>query len=83
MDNMEHEQCLRTIAAEFGWQPKGGLPLVPEDLWSADNPVARLAGEVLFLREQIRLVGEVMELIMMQRLEALIRSPRGEPPARH
>jgi hypothetical protein len=61
MDHMEHEQRLRAIAAEFGWQPRGSLPLVPEDRWSAEHPVARLAGEVLFLREQIRRVGDVME----------------------
>jgi hypothetical protein len=60
----EYEQRLRAIAAEFGWQPKASRPLVPEDRWSAENPVARLAGEVLFLREQIRLVGKVIELIM-------------------
>jgi hypothetical protein len=27
MDNMEHEQRLRAIAAEFGWKPKGSRHL--------------------------------------------------------
>jgi hypothetical protein len=63
---MEHKKRLRAIAAEFGWQPKDNRPLVPDDRWTAEHPVARLAGEVLFLREQIRRVGDVMELIKMR-----------------
>jgi hypothetical protein len=63
MANIEHEQRLRAIAAEFGWQPRDSRALVPEDRWSAEHPVARLAAEVLLLREQIGLLSDVMELI--------------------
>jgi hypothetical protein len=92
---MAHISMLRTRADEreidraaLDRSVLSRAPEVKLSGWSADNPVARLAGEVLFLREQISLVGDVMELIKMRAPVATVRpgphwkgGEASEPPA--
>jgi hypothetical protein len=75
------EQRNRALAviAEFGGQKRERM-LVPQDDPCNNELVLRLAGEVLFLRNQIRRLGKVMELVQAGKPFALIpHGPHGQP----
>jgi hypothetical protein len=75
------EQRDRTLAVitEFGGERRQPM-LVPEDDPCNNELVMRLADEVLFLRDQIRRLGKVMELVQAGKPFALIpHGPHGQP----
>jgi hypothetical protein len=63
------------VIAEFGGE-KPERMLVPEDDPANNELVLRLAGEVLFLRGQIRRIAKVMELVQAGKPFALIPTAR-------
>lgn len=67
------------VIAEFGGERRQPM-LVPEDDPCNNELVMRLADEVLFLRDQIRCIGKVMELVEAGKPFALIpHGPHGQP----
>jgi hypothetical protein len=74
------EQRDRALAviAEFGGERRQPM-LVPEDDPANNELVLQLVNEVLFLRDQIRRVGMVMELVQAGKPFALIpHGPHGQ-----
>ena len=63
-EQREREQRDRALAviAEFGGRKKAPM-LVPEDDPANNEVVVRLASEILFLRDQIRRIAQVVELV--------------------
>jgi hypothetical protein len=72
-EQRECEQRDRTLAviAEFGGKRRQPM-LVPEDDPANNQLVMRLVNEILFLRDLIRRVGTVMELVQAGKSFALI-----------
>jgi hypothetical protein len=67
------------VIAEFGGR-KPKRMLVPQDDPANDEVKLRLAGEILFLRDQIRRIDKVMELVQAGKPFALIlHGPHGQP----
>ena len=80
-EQQEREQRDRTLAviAEFGGEKRQPM-LVPEDDPANNEVVVRLAGEILFLRDQIQRIVKVVELVQADKPFALIpHGPYGQP----
>jgi hypothetical protein len=80
-ERQAREQRDRALAviAEFGGR-KPERMLIPEEDPASNEVMLRLAGEILFLRDQIRRVGKAMELVQAGKPFALIlHGPHGQP----
>jgi hypothetical protein len=80
-ERQAREQRDRALAviAEFGGQVRQPI-LVPEDDPANNEVMVRLADEVLFLRDQIRRIGKVMDLVQAGKPFALLpHGPYGQP----
>jgi hypothetical protein len=79
-EQREREQRDRVLAviAEFGGEKREPM-LVPEDDPCSNTLVMKLVEEVLFLRDQIRRISKVMELVQAGKSFGLIPySPHGD-----